>query len=855
MSALTQNIGTQATGPENETGGPVEGSREALSGIALGRVLSETQKIQTTHTSLTRFYWTRKALEQALLNHMRNPGGAAPFNVEVKFGSEIGRGGENANRFHLVLTPSIPGTSVPWMEYEGKDFSAVRFFGSPAKMGCPSWDLPAGALELGGTCIGAGGGQSTLADATLKSYQKRILPVLQAGSKRGEVGFPEQMDVANAICQSCVSGDTRVLVRGRGMVPIADLVGDGFVEVWSGQAWRPTKAVLTAHREVVEVATSWGARLRLTPDHRVLTHDRGWVEAAELEEGDRLVHQMPEQQPFPDEAPLNTDCGHNGEKPHWNSLPETYPTHWNYDVGLVLGYVLGDGCVSRRPNGYHAVSLMASADDRGDVEKIASVIEGWCSSETDISERCIPPNAYASNPKPSVHAQWRVKSLVRFLYDCGLDKDVPPEARTVPHGIWQANAEAVRGFLSGLFSTDGSVCVNESGHGKVEVTLASVSQPLLRGVQQLLFAFGIRANICAYATASAARTAVGHRALWKLNIGAADHVIRFAEKIGFENKRKAKRLAEALRICEAKSARNSYPQVVSVTSLDKAEAVYDLVNVGDEAQFVADGITVHNCYANANNFAYADNQFGMVLRYWWTATMLSTPSGRALWIETMIRAMQAEIATGSWLLETHSASSKVPLTECAQGGVSFRPFRVHSSGDFFSPAYIDAWLDVMRDPRVEALKIIFWAPTRAWTIPNYQKQFINRYAAGTFPKNLTLRPSGYHFGDQSPKLPEPFAAGTTSLYATREEKKTITFEEQGEGKKPKKVTKNETILDAPPADGRRDWDCQTYAVVDEKHTCTAALGSNGEPPKGEGGAGCRTCWLYKGVSVQYTAHA
>lgn len=463
MSALTQNVGTQATGPENETGGPVEGLTAALSGIALGRVLTETQKLQTTHTNLTRFYWTRKALEQALLNHIKNPGNSAPFNVEVKFGSEVGRGGENAARFHLVLTPKLSGESVPWMEYEEKDFGIVRFFGSPAKMGCPSWDLPAGALEVGGSCIGAGAGQSTLSDATLKSYASRILPVLQAASNRDGAGYPERIEVANAICQSC--------------------------------------------------------------------------------------------------------------------------------------------------------------------------------------------------------------------------------------------------------------------------------------------------------------------------------------------------------------------------------------------------------YANANNFAYADNQFGMVLRYWWTSTMLSTPAGRATWIETMVRAMQAEISTGSWPLETHSASDKVPLTECAQGGISFRPFRVHSSGDFFDIKYIDAWLDVMRDPRVEAMKIIFWAPTRSWTIPTFQKKFAERYAAGTFPDNLTLRPSGYHFGDQSPKLPEPFAAGTTSLYATREEKRTITFEEQGEGKKPKKVTKMETILDAPLSDHRRDWDCQTYAVVDEKHTCTAALGSNGEPPKSEGGAGCRTCWLYKKVAVQYTAHA
>lgn len=461
MSALTQNIGTQAEGPENDTGGPVEGSSEGLSG--LGRVMSEVQKIQTTHTALTRFYWTRKSLEQAMLNHMQNPATSVPFSVEVKFGHEVGRSDENKNRVHLVMTPSIPGTAVPWMEYEEEDFGITRFFGAPEKMSCPSWDLPAGAVQLGGTCVGAGAGQSTLSEATLNDFKPRVLRSLQLYTPKQEPGYPEDIEVANSICQSC--------------------------------------------------------------------------------------------------------------------------------------------------------------------------------------------------------------------------------------------------------------------------------------------------------------------------------------------------------------------------------------------------------YANANNFAYANNQFGMVLRYWWTATMLSTPQGRAAWIEIMVHALRAEVATGDWPLETHSASPNVPLTDCASGGISFRPFRLHSSGDFFSPTYMDAWFDVMRDPRVQALKILFWAPTRSWVMDGFQRRVAERHEKGTFPDNLTLRPSGYHFGDSAPRLPEPWAAGTTSLYAIREEKQVVTFEERGEGKKPKKVTKTETILTAPPADHRRNWDCQTYAVVDQKHTCPMAQGSNGEPSKADGGVGCRTCWVYKGVSVQYSAHA
>ncbi|MBK6407894.1 MAG: hypothetical protein IPF66_24500 [Holophagales bacterium] len=41
-----------------------------------------------------------------------------------------------------------------------------------------------------------------------------------------------------------------------------------------------------------------------------------------------------------------------------------------------------------------------------------------------------------------------------------------------------------------------------------------------------------------------------------------------------------------------------------------------------------------------------------------------------------------------------------------------RHFRLHDSGDFFSPPYVDAWYDIA----FALPEVSFWAPTRSWAI-------------------------------------------------------------------------------------------------------------------------------------------
>ena len=89
----------------------------------------------------------------------------------------------------------------------------------------------------------------------------------------------------------CVTGDTRIWVEDKGLVPIADLVGttpriatldDGHVVFREA-----SQVICTGTKSVYRLTTLEGLELRLTADHLVSTQ-RGDVPAIELEPGDRV---------------------------------------------------------------------------------------------------------------------------------------------------------------------------------------------------------------------------------------------------------------------------------------------------------------------------------------------------------------------------------------------------------------------------------------------------------------------------------------------------------------------------------------------------------------------------------------
>lgn len=236
------------------------------------------------------------------------------------------------------------------------------------------------------------------------------------------------------------------------------------------------------------------------------------------------------------------------------------------------------------------------------------------------------------------------------------------------------------------------------------------------------------------------------------------------------------------------------------------------------------------CYAEGGNYATLGPQLRELVCYWWTRELLKTPEGTQEWINTMVRGVQG--------LNWDHEEQIDPRT-----GKQIYPVRVHSAGDFFSPAYTAAWLQVA----ARLPEIFFWAPTRTWAAQGWMgtTRADGTWVPGHWARlladigiphdNFSIRPSAYHTNDSAPG-PESYpwdgpyqfpTAGTTSIYAF------------ADATEPEDCGRSQ--------DTRYDWACQTYAIGESSKSCQNALAPNNV-------LGCRACWLNPELRVNYTTH-
>lgn len=280
-----------------------------------------------------------------------------------------------------------------------------------------------------------------------------------------------------------------------------------------------------------------------------------------------------------------------------------------------------------------------------------------------------------------------------------------------------------------------------------------------------------------------------------------------------------------------KLARASREAGIVVNLLDREQ--------GRDGPTVRDADTICQlCYATGGNYQVTNTQLGEMLRFWWSRGMVGTERGRHDFVDLMVRAIRSL----KFPIEKHRHpyNSSWPL----------RPIRVHSSGDFYDTNYARAWIEIAE----QLPDVVFWAPTRTWVRPRWL-EFWRRAGEQDFPLNFIVRPSAFHTNDPAPSpryqpwpgaWPKSFAHGTTSVYKIDDE--SDWGNENGK------------------RDWRYDWQCQTYRINNDVHSCFNAGGpemlrggqvkrrrSDGKPVVSDE-TQCRLCWLNRDVTVNYTTH-
>lgn len=173
------------TQAEREVQGATTGtSRRALRGLGrgLGRVEAETgqsldaadKAVQAAHAELVTTAWTRRAVHEELA------------------GTQIHAETVKHDVFLVLDRPYGEGPAFNRFPSSVRNTDRVRVLGWTAKMGCPSFSLPAGPPQFGGACPGAVAGQS-IVEADQAIPAERLV----------ERVTREPVNLAEAVCEFC----------------------------------------------------------------------------------------------------------------------------------------------------------------------------------------------------------------------------------------------------------------------------------------------------------------------------------------------------------------------------------------------------------------------------------------------------------------------------------------------------------------------------------------------------------------------------------------------------------------------------------------------------------------------------
>ncbi|MEN3310830.1 MAG: ribonucleoside-diphosphate reductase alpha chain, partial [Actinomycetota bacterium] len=399
----------------------------------------------------------------------------------------------------------------------------------------------------------------------------------------------------------CFPADARVHTT-QGLMSIGELIARGEagerIRVYTHRATadEPAAGVLASEavafmrngvKPIVRLRFTNGAELRCTPNHRLWTLNRGYVSADALTAEDRvLINDVAT--PATDASwalPLKVEALAKSSVRGGHVTYQELPDHWSEGLGELTGHLIGDGWLTDVQTGW-----IYGGDDLAD---------GMADSHEGMLRELIGGISRQEMSNGTVQLRAGSESVRAFFRGIGVTSARAHDKR-VPLSIFTTPTEVQSAFLRGLFGADG--CLSRiDARGNRYVGLGSRSEALLKDVQRMLTAFGVRGRIYrvtepkevrfSYKRVDGTTVEYASREGFDLRITGSD-LERFAATIGFSAPRKQAAL-EAM-LAETQRYATTCGTTLAACEDDGQEEVYNLTEPLHHS-YIVDGFVVANC--------------------------------------------------------------------------------------------------------------------------------------------------------------------------------------------------------------------------------------------------------------------
>ena len=435
------------------------------------------------------------------------------------------------------------------------------------------------------------GGEYELINPNTKKTVKKLRArdvftlIIQKAWESGEPGiiFLDRINAINPLrnigmiesTNPCVTGDTTVLTA-EGPRPVSELLGTQFSAVVDGvpHISTPEGFFSTGIKPVYRLVTREGFEVRLTSDHPILraaSISRSsilteWIEAGELAAGDKI-------------------CLHNHRGFHgWTGT-------YGYSEGYLVGLLFGDGTIK---GDKAVISVWPRRLAANGAENADPVMRE--------AQECAMKLPHRADFKGFVEIKGRSEyrmstaALKKICHALG----ITPRHKTITAKLEACSYDFYRGFLRGLFDTDGSV--QGSQEKGVSVRLAQSDLRSLKIVQRMLHRLGIvsslyqnrrREGSTLLPDGKGGVQSYHTRAQHELVIS-RNNLITFSDKIGFTDADKACRLKASLAGYKRSLYREQFLAEVAEIIFEGVEEVFD-VRIPGVHCFDGSGFVLHNC--------------------------------------------------------------------------------------------------------------------------------------------------------------------------------------------------------------------------------------------------------------------